>query len=470
MHQHLEARRNAENADGYLWNLDVLQAVRVVLRRWCEDMDPQHLDEESKEHLADLDENTWDAIVLYSDLTQTQLGLGQERSSSSTPQPRRRCYRIAGGELEEEQLREQVGGMITWRSSRIQEWAEFRGHRWGTALGSLEEALKTLLLQLEKVGATQWCLRNSFRSRNVWIVKPGTNSKGSGVVCMESLPDLLHYCDAMPNRIVQRYIERPLLFRGRKFDIRQWVLVRSVMPLRIFAFSECYLRICGEDYDIGDLRNRQRHISNWQVNKHGKKSTHGSVASLADLQEDLRYRTGSQTIWADSLWPQLCNIIVQTLRATEEKLEPRAESFELYGFDMMIDEHMNVWLLEVNLSPGCENRAPFLDKMLLRMADRLVDIVAFGKEQPDGEQPDWLKICDDATEYPSGASRCDEACHWTPRDVDLTVYGQPLQVARRSCPGAAGSSPRTSMPPIKGASNRGACSARVRPADSAKEK
>ena len=28
-------------------------------------------------------------------------------------------------------------------------------------------------------------------------------------------------------------------------------------------FSSCYLRLCNEPYDLGDLQNRQRHISNW---------------------------------------------------------------------------------------------------------------------------------------------------------------------------------------------------------------
>merc|ERR1719171_839652 len=89
--------------------------------------------------------------------------------------------------------------------------------------------------------------------------------------CMTTLPELLHHCDTMPNRVIQKYIERPLtLFSGRKFDIRQWVLVRSLSPLRVFLFSECYLRLCNEMYDLGDLRNRQRHVSNWSVNKLGK--------------------------------------------------------------------------------------------------------------------------------------------------------------------------------------------------------
>lgn len=276
--------------------------------------------------------------------------------------------------------------------------------------------------------------------RNVWIVKPGTNSKGSGVECMNTLPELLRHCDTMPNRIVQKYIERPLLlFSGRKFDIRQYVMVRSVTPLRVFMFSECYLRLCNEMYDPGDLRNRERHISNWQVNRHGKNVVDGAVASLAEFKDELCEITGSGSFWEDKLVPQLSEIVLQTLRAVEGKLVPRQDSFELYGFDLMVDEDMKMWLLEVNLSPGCEGRTPFLDRMLSRMSKRLVEVAVLGQEAPDGEQPDWVNICDDASN--SDTARMVSAAQRTPRDlpcsVDLTVHGQQLRLPRRGRQSAA---------------------------------
>jgi len=442
-------------AAGYSCNRDLLKASERILRRWYYDLDPDHLDEdEAHEVLDDLAEETWDALMLYSDLTQVHL-CSQSTEKGPVRVPKRRFARPAGGELEGKKTECDVEAKTThWRSAELNEWPEFHSHTWGQLDEEGQTALDELLDRLEKL-FPQWSLQGGWSGRNVWIVKPGTNSKGSGIECMSSLPDLLHHCDRMPNRLVQKYIERPLLlFSGRKFDIRQWVLVRSVAPLKVFFFSECYLRLCNGMYDLGDLRDRERHISNWQVNKHGRNVVDGAVVSLSDFCSELRELTGREDFWEEELLPSVKRIVIEVLRAAEGRLCHRAESFELFGFDIMVDENMRPWLLEVNLSPGCESRTPFLERMLERMAQRLVEVAVLGLEEPDGEKPDWIKICDDGADKSPASLAVVEAAKraadpMRPSAADLAVQGKPLRAPKKRRAGGS-ESPHSNSPRQRG--------------------
>ena len=88
----------------------------------------------------------------------------------------------------------------------------------------------------------------------------------------------------MQARVVQKYIEKPLLYKGKKFDLRQWVLVKSFNPLRVYFFSHCYMRMCSQTYDLNDCKNLFKHLTNYSLNKHNFDNDSESVYS-SDLLE-----------------------------------------------------------------------------------------------------------------------------------------------------------------------------------------
>lgn len=67
--------------------------------------------------------------------------------------------------------------------------------------------------------------------------------------------------------IVQRYLAKPYLINGNKFDLRIYVLVTGVDPLRVYIHDEGLTRISTSKYSLKNLDNRFAHLTNYSINK-----------------------------------------------------------------------------------------------------------------------------------------------------------------------------------------------------------
>jgi len=127
--------------------------------------------------------------------------------------------------------------------------------------------------------------------RGTWIMKPGASGRGTGIALSRSLEGILKYVSEsiseksgnFGNMVVQQYIEKPLLVEAKKFDIRQWFLVTSVLPLKIWMFDECYLRFCSYDYDLDNLEDMFIHLTNNSVQKNSPTFQKCSVGGQTGL-------------------------------------------------------------------------------------------------------------------------------------------------------------------------------------------
>lgn len=74
-------------------------------------------------------------------------------------------------------------------------------------------------------------------------------------------------CQRGNKKKMQRYIHNPMLIDGRKFDLRLYVLVTSMEPLRVYLFEEGLVRLSTKKYSLKNLRSRFTHLTNYSINK-----------------------------------------------------------------------------------------------------------------------------------------------------------------------------------------------------------
>jgi tubulin monoglycylase TTLL3/8 len=177
--------------------------------------------------------------------------------------------------------------------------------------------------------------------------------------------------------VAQKYIEKPLLIMKKKFDIRQWVLVTDFNPLTIWFYERSYCRFGVENFSMNNLKNRYIHLTNNSIVKKADKfyfsEINGCMWHTEELAEYLREKFGYD-IWEEKVLPRIQKIIIHSLECVQERIENRKNSFELYGYDIMLDDQCNPWLIEVNSSPAMDYSTAVTEELVQEVLEDTVAV------------------------------------------------------------------------------------------------
>lgn len=187
---------------------------------------------------------------------------------------------------------------------------------------------------------------------SLWIVKPSGSSQGKGIFITNTMNNLPFGASL----VACRYIDDPLLIDGYKFDMRIYVAVTCMNPLRVYIYKEGLVRFATEKYTKMELNNPFIHLTNYAVNKKNPKFSPDYKWTLTALQS---YFT-THDLDFSLIWTQIKDIAVKTIISIESLVNSaidmhvphRNNCFELFGFDILLDSSLQPWLLEVNLSPS----------------------------------------------------------------------------------------------------------------------
>jgi hypothetical protein len=271
-------------------------------------------------------------------------------------------------------------------------------------------------------------------SDSLWAIKPFNSARGAGIHIQGCSAKELSKLDRSPSWVAQSYVRQPVLTaEGNKFDLRTWMLVTSLDPLRAYVIRDAHVRKAVEQYasDSVSIKNKCAHLTNGSVQKHCKR--YSSALRQMDKEKLLEHKAGIGSIWSEdfmleigahleggptTLWNRLEDAMVRTvvsvlhrLRSVAKRAQVKAHTFQLLSFDFILDDSNEQKPVLIEVNPD-----GYLKKGFQRM--------------PDGWQctKDMMNFYSKTSVTQQDANRAERYCRQIERkSLDVDAFGKYLQ-------------------------------------------
>ena len=261
-----------------------------------------------------------------------------------------------------------------------------------------------------------WRDANAARRRAAATPRPFVNPGERGTRGSRRANDDASSLATVEPYVVQRYVERPLLIGGKKFDLRLYALVTSADPTRVYLHRAGFARFstrryhrprssenascdepeaCSTNEDESERKNSSRaastaslrdlraHLTNVALNKtaDGYNAKNAQKFDLRALRLYLNGRFGYDAV--ETLFVNIQNVVVKSVLACAPKFRKTSfaaggeheNCFETYGFDVLIDDGLRPWLVEVNAAPSFVADSPNDAELKKKVVSDALDVL-----------------------------------------------------------------------------------------------
>lgn len=247
---------------------------------------------------------------------------------------------------------------------------------------------------------------------SIWIMKPPAKAQGKGIFLFTKISQVAEWRNnhrrlqggaegsssaaqsaanaATPNQpepyLAQRYVDNPHLVGGKKYDLRIYALVTSFAPLTVWLHRTGFARFCHHRYSLKDVENTFIHVTNVAVQKTNPKYTaqSGCKYGIRSLKQYFASTIGADA--ANKLFGDIQDLILKTLHAVQKIMMNDKHAFEMYGYDILIDETMRPWLMEVNSSPSLTAETPADYHLKFNLLEDMFNIIDMERRLKGNEE------------------------------------------------------------------------------------
>lgn len=232
---------------------------------------------------------------------------------------------------------------------------------------SMRSKLQTYLQGVEfmtKKIVETWPWRKADGYSNIWVLKPARTGEGQGIILTDDAEKVKEHIQKYKYKpyILQKYIERPLLVYGTKFDIRQYFLITiDSNYLRAWSHPICTVKFASKPFSLDDF-SEAIHITNTAVQYKYQETSHPNLPKhhMWSIGALILYLNSIDKghLWNSYVYPKIKTTLQNITLASIDNIELMPGRFELFGCDWIITNDFKPYLLEINRCPSLEYYSP----------------------------------------------------------------------------------------------------------------
>ena len=201
----------------------------------------------------------------------------------------------------------------------------------------------------------------SEKEDDMWMIKPKLGSIGGQISLLSNFTNI-----KLNQYIITKYLKNPHLIRGYKYDIRFHGLISTIKPLKLYLYNEGFVRIASEKFSILNTQNKYVFLTNLLLNQKNKNKyiypqnfPNMEGSNLWNLEYFQKY-CDRNNINYNKKFSEVGDIFIKAIISVREKLLKYIEKtnleysnfYHLIGFDIIFDENLKPYLLEMNRRCG----------------------------------------------------------------------------------------------------------------------
>lgn len=154
-------------------------------------------------------------------------------------------------------------------------------------------------------------------------------------------------------------------------------------------------------------------IQKEKVSEFDKTDFKGLMWSVDQFKEYLKENNKEEEdIYEKIIKPQINDIVIKSLQSCQGLIEERKMTYEMFGFDFMIDSNYHVWLIEINSSPDLSYSTYLTEKYVKEGIPTLMNIALYSPDQKKKINQYQRKIGDEFINVPEKELTEEDYGYW----------------------------------------------------------